>query len=138
MPATLDEAAEMALALPGVTEEVGGHGGRRRWVVADGKKSKFFAWERPLTKADIKRLGNETPPDGEILGVRVEDLVEKEAILAAGTKGIFTISHFDGYPSLLIQLKVVSKKALRDALLDGWLAVVPAKVAEEYLGKKRR
>ena len=135
---SLDDAAELALALPGVTEEIGGHGARRRWVVADGKKSKFFAWERPLTKADIKRYGNETPPDGELIGVRVEDLDEKEAILAAGTKGIFTISHFDGFPAILIQLKVVSKKALRDALLDGWLAVAPPKLAEEYLAKKKR
>ena len=131
---TLDQAAEMALELPEVTEDRGGHGARRRWSV--GKK--VFAWERPFTKADIKRFGNETPPDGEILGVRVEDLDEKEAVLAAGAKGIFTTPHFDGYPAILIQLKVVGKKALRDALLDGWLAIAPPKLAQEFLAKKKR
>jgi hypothetical protein len=29
----------------------------------------------------------------------------------------------------------VSKKALREALVDGWLACAPAKLAEEYLGR---
>ena len=134
MGVTLDQAAEVALELPEVKESVGGHNARRMWSV--GKKA--FAWERPFTKADIKRYGSETPPDGELIGVRVEDLDEKEAILAAGTKGIFTISHFDGYPAVLIQLKVIGKKALREVLIDAWLAVAPPKLAEEYLAKKKR
>jgi hypothetical protein len=131
----MDEVAEMAMALPEVTEGVGGHTGRRTWYVAGAKK--FFAWERPFSKADIKRFGNETPPDGEILAVRVEDLDEKTAVLESGTKGFFTISHFDGYPAVLIQLKLASKKAVRDALLDAWLAMAPPALAKDYLGKKR-
>ncbi|MBA3652770.1 MAG: hypothetical protein H0W70_01100 [Actinobacteria bacterium] len=134
MPATLNEAAEIALGLPEVTETVGGHQGRRRWQVA----GKAFAWERPLSKADIKRYGTERPPDGDLLGVRTDDLIEKEAILAAGHKGFFTIPHFDNYAAFLIQLKVVSKKALRDALLDAWLACAPPKVADAYMSKKPR
>lgn len=132
----MDDAAEMAMTLPEVREGVGGHTGRRTWYVGDSKK--FFAWERPFSKADIKRFGNETPPDGEILAVRVEDLHEKEAVLAAGKKGFFTISHFDGYAAVLIQLKAVGKRDLRNALIDGWLAMAPPKLAEEYLAKKRR
>ncbi len=127
---TIDDVAEIALALPEVTERV--HHGTRRWFVRD----KFFAWERPFSKADIKRFGNETPPDGQIVAVRVEDLDEKEAVLASGQKGFFTISHFDGYPSVLIQLKKVGKRALREAILDGWLAVAPEDLAKAYL--KRR
>ena len=60
------------------------------------------------------------------------DLGEKEAILAAGTKGFFTISHFDHYPAFLIQLDRVTKKALREALIDGWLACAPPALAEDY------
>jgi len=65
--------------------------------------------------------------------VRVEDLGEKEAVLAAGHKGVFTIPHFDGYPAVLVQLKVVGKRVLRELLLDGWLACTPPALAAQHL-----
>jgi len=123
----LDEAARMAIELPDVAE--GERYGNRTWNVA----GKTFAWERPFSKADIRRFGDATPPDGPILAVRVADLGEKEAVLAEQRKGFFTIPHFDGYPAILIQLKKVTKKALREAIVDGWLAVAPAKLAKEYV-----
>jgi hypothetical protein len=124
---SLDEAARMALDLPEVTE--GARYGTRTWSVA----GKAFAWERPFSKADIRRFGNAAPPDGPILAVSVEDLGEKEAVLAAQPKAFFTIPHFDGYAAVLIQLKVVTKRALREALVDGWLACAPPALADAYI-----
>jgi hypothetical protein len=123
---SLDDVAELALALPEVTE--GESRGNRTWSVA----GKGFAWERPFSKADVRRFGDADPPDGPILAVRVEDLGEKEAVLAAQPTAFFTIPHFNGYPAVLIQLREVSRTALRDALLDGWLACAPPKLAAQY------
>ena len=125
--ARLDDAAQLALELPEVTE--GTRHGNRTWLV----RGKAFAWERPFSKADLRRYGDATPPDGPILAVSVEDLGEKEAVLAAGTKGVFTIPHFDGYAAVLIQLKAIGKRALREAIVDAWLAVAPPRLAQEHL-----
>ena len=127
--ATYDDVARMAMALPEVTE--GERHRHRTWFVG----GKGFAWERPFSKADIKRYGTETPPAGEILGVSVEDLAEKEASLAAHPEAFFTIPHFNGYAAILVELDVVADADLEEALLDGWLSVAPAKLATAYLAE---
>ena len=120
----MDEVARMALELPEVAE--GERHGNRTWSVA----GKTFAWERAFSKADVRRFGDAQPPDGPILAVRVADLGEKEAVLAAQPKAFFTIPHFDGYSAVLIQLKTVTRGPLREALVDGWLACAPPRLAD--------
>ncbi|HVT78799.1 MAG TPA: hypothetical protein VHD87_17290 [Acidimicrobiales bacterium] len=132
--ATLNDAAALAMALPDVTEERGGHGNRLHWNVA----GKMFAWERSLTKADVKRWGDAPLPEGDILAVRTEDLHEKEALLAEGAPGVFTMQHFDGYPAVLIELRLVKKPALKQLIVDAWLAMAPDALAESYLARRQR
>ena len=59
-------------------------------------------------------------------------------MLAAQPKAFFTIPHFDGYPAVLIQMKAVTKRPLREAIVDGWLAMAPRKLADEYMEQQTR
>ena len=116
--------------MPEVTE--GERYGNLTWSV----RRKAFAWDRPFSKADLRRFGDEPPPPGPILAVRVADLAEKEAVLAAGGPAFFTIPHFDGYAAVLIQLDEVDEAALREALVDAWLACAPVTLARDFLGRE--
>lgn len=128
--ASLDDVARIAAALPEVTD--GERHGNRTWFV----RGKAFAWDRPFSKADIRRFGDQVPPQPPILAVSVADLSEKEAVLAARKDSFFTIPHFDGFAAILIKLGDVSEEALREALTDGWLAVAPGELARDYLSQQ--
>ena len=120
---TFDDAARIAMALPGVTEGV--RFSHRTWFVA----GKGFAWERPLNKADVKRLGGQTPPDGPLLAVRVANLEEKEVLLMDPPEGFFDIEHFREFPAVLIRLRVVQREDLEAAIVEAWHACAPPRVA---------
>ena len=123
---TLEDAARLATALPEVTE--GERHGHRTWFV----RGKAFAWERPLSKADVKRLGSEPAPVGPLLAVSTLDLDDRDAILASGLPGVFTIAHFEGYPAVLVQLEQTTGEHLAELVLDAWLAKAPEDLADQH------
>jgi hypothetical protein len=128
----LDDVARLAAQLPGAVQA------ERRGLLTWTAGRTTFAWERPLTKADVKRLAAVAPPSGPLLAVRLEDLHEKEAVLADGIPGVFTITHFDGYPAVLVALDEVEEQALRDLLLDAWSAYAPPRPRRGDLGGRTR
>ena len=127
MAQTLDDAASIALSLPEAIEAP--RRGHRTWFVRD----RAFAWERPLNKADLRRLGGAPGPVAPLLAVRVAGAEAKEFILQAQPRAITTIEHFNGYNAVLIQLPLVSRRVLRDAIVDAWLSMAPPRVRDAYL-----
>jgi hypothetical protein len=113
---TFADVDAFAIRLPGVT--IATSWGHRTWMV--GKHA--FAWQRPFSKADIRRFGDETPPAGEILAVRVESLDAKEALLEGALPGFFSIPHFQGFPALLIALRKARARDVRAAIEDAHAA----------------
>ncbi len=117
---TFDEIERIVRSLPGVT--VGTRWGNRTWMVGETG----FAWQRPFSKADLKRFGDEPPPKGPILAVRVESLDAKDALLAMELPGFFTIPHFQGYAAVLIALEQARAKDVRAAIMDAFGTVASA------------
>ncbi len=126
--ATWRDVSRYALALPETIGERSSDG-LRRWTV----KKKMFAWERPLRRSDLLALGDDAPA-GPILGLRTADLEMKEIMLASDAAVYFTTPHFNGYPAVLVRLKAIASKDLKDALLEAWLTRAPARLAAQYLG----
>ncbi len=125
--ASLTDVASMIEPLPDVTEGV--RHGNRTWFV----HGKAFAWERPFSKADLRRFGDQPVPQGPIIALRTADLEDKDAVLAEGHKCFFTISHFDGFAAVLVQLDTATTRPLRAAIEDAWLACAPEALSATYL-----
>ncbi|HEX5713349.1 MAG TPA: MmcQ/YjbR family DNA-binding protein [Solirubrobacterales bacterium] len=123
--ANWDDVRRIALALPEVSE--GTSYGNAAWKV----RKKTFAWERPLREKELRELG-EGAPDGEVLGVWVEDLGVKEALIADDCGHFFTTPHFDGYAAVLVKLDEIGTAELRELIAEAWLGKAPVRLAREY------
>ena len=126
--ATFEDVRQIALALPETTEAISRE--NRHWRVKD----KGVVWERPLRRGDLEALGA-SAPDGPILGVRVEHLGAKEALLAGDPDVYFTTPHFDGYPAVLVQLDRIGPDELQEVIVEAWLVRAPKRLADAYLSE---
>jgi hypothetical protein len=111
---TLEDVDAFARALPDTV--VGAKWDNKTWIVND----RGYCWERALRKSDLARYGDETPPHGDIIAVAVENLDAKDALLGMELPGFFTIQHFNGYPAVLIELRLARPSDVRAAIETAW------------------
>ncbi|MEH1101136.1 MmcQ/YjbR family DNA-binding protein [Micromonospora sp. CPCC 205561] len=129
--ATWEDVRRIALGLP-ETSEHPSYQGAPAWKVRD----RAFGWERPLRRADLDALGD-AAPDGPILGVRVADLGEKEALLAGEPAVYFTVPHLDGYPAVLVRLDRIDPDELAELLAEAWQDRAPKRLAAAYRARRQ-
>jgi len=123
--ATWDDVDRLARALPEVTQ--GTSYGNRAWLV----RSRTFAWERPLRPADLAELGDGAPT-GPVLGLRVPDVGARAALIADSPDVYFTITHFTGYPAVLVRLVQIGVPELAEGLDDAWACRAPRRLVAAH------
>jgi hypothetical protein len=106
--ATEDDVRRIALSLPQVIE--------KRWYGTPGYRVKDKGFLRLRTEAE-----------GGLV-VFVADLGEKDALLASDPEKFFTTPHYEGYPSVLVNLPEIDVDELTELIVDSWRVKAPARV----------
>jgi hypothetical protein len=110
--ATEDDVREIALALPGVTED--------QWYGTPGYKVAGKGFLRLRTEAE-----------GGLV-VFVPHVGEKEALLAANPEAYYTTPHYDGYPAILVNLAAADLVELRELITESWRIKAPVKLRKSF------
>src|SRR5947209_7319577 len=112
----------IALALP---ETMEGDDHFAFSVLNKGKQKGFvWAWnERVVLKKP--RVPNQT-----VVAVRVADVTEKEALLAAGEEKFFTEPHYNGFPAILVRLPLIEPEELQELIVDAWRCQAPKSLVQ--------
>ena len=113
--ASREDVQRLALALPEAVEE-----GDSTFRV-DGK---LFAWPW------MERLEPKKPrvANPDVIGVRVANEVEKQALIALDPEAFFTEPHYDGYPAVLVRLPAIELDLLEKVLADAWRTRAPRRL----------
>lgn len=132
--ATQADVRRIALALPGTIESKTDFA----FSLMVKEKAKGYAWvwkERVHPK-------KARVPQPKVLAIRTASLDDKEFLLRADPKAIFTEPHYNGYPAVLVRLAEVKVPRLRELLTEGWRVFAPKdpppRAAKPTKGTRRR
>ena len=114
--ATRADVRRLALDLPEAHEEPG-------FSFTVGGKG--FAWPW-MERLDPKKA---RVPNPDVIGVRVANELEKQALLALDPTVFFTEPHYNGYPAVLVRLPAISLDLLEKVLTDAWRCRAPKELA---------
>ena len=110
--ATERDVRRIALSLPETTE--------KPWFNTPGFRVKDKGFLRIRSEAE-----------GGLV-VWVSDLGEKEAMLHAAPDKFFTTPHYDGHPTVLVNLKKVRVGELRELITESWRIRAPKRLRAAF------
>ena len=110
--ATENDVRRIALALPETIE--------KPWFNTPGFRVKDKGFLRIRSEAE-----------GGLV-VFVNDLGEKEALLQSDPEKFFTTPHYDGYPTVLVNLKKIRVAELRELIHESWRIKAPKSVLKKH------
>lgn len=106
------------------------------WLVPEtasrrGKGKGFVLYRKPHKTAIDPATGE---PYQDLLVIRTASAADKES-LVSGDGPFFTIDHFNRFNAVLIEqsrLGDITVKELREVIADGWRAVAPKSLVNDY------
>jgi hypothetical protein len=96
-------------------------------------KRKGFAW------CWKERVDPKKPrvPNYGVLAVRVANLAQRDALLAAEPKKFFTEPHYAGFPAVLVRLEAVTALDLKVLLAEAWRCQAPRELTDPSASEKK-
>ncbi len=109
----------IALSLPEAREEPG-------FSFTVGGKGFAWPWMERIhpKKARV--------PNPNVIGVRVANELEKQAVLSLDTDVFFTEPHYNGYPAVLVRIHAIDVELLQKVLTDAWRCRAPKRLLSTY------
>ena len=114
--ATRDDVRRIALALPEAREEAG-------FSFTVGGKGFAWPWRERVDPRKAR------VPNPDVIGVRVANELEKQALLSLDQAVFFTEPHYNGYPAVLVRIPAIEVDVLEKVLTDAWLTRAPRRLA---------
>jgi hypothetical protein len=114
----------IALGLPDTTES-GDHFG---FGVRNRDKTKQFVW------AWNERVEPKKPrvARADVLVVRVANDADKQMLLASDPVKFFTEPHYNGFPAVLVRLRKIGTRELRELIEDAWRTQAPKALVRDF------
>jgi len=122
--ADLSDVQRIALALPDTSLD----DDRIAFSVTNKGKRKGIAWVW-MERIHPKQA---RVPNLSVLAIRVRDLAEKDMLLAARPSALFTESHYNGFPAVLIRLAAIDVDELEELLRNAWRCQAPAALVRSF------
>jgi len=126
--ATQADVRRIALSLPGSVEATKGFA----FSVPHKGKLRGFVW------VWLERIAPKKPrvPQPKVLALRVASLDDKEFLLRAEPKKLFTEPHYDGYAAVLVRLPAVTTHELRWLITEAWRCTAPQELLDQAPGDR--